>query len=105
MLYYRYHNLPGDKPGPPARGLLVHGQDYYAAFLSIGVYGVQDLKFVTVPNAQTALVRSRGDPGAAIRGPPVGDDAHEPKVRLGRLQSPQQRVGSGIPHAQRVRSP
>jgi hypothetical protein len=69
------------------------------------VYGVEELQIVPVSDAQTASIEARGDPGAAIRGPLVGEEAHGLVTGFRALQSPQEGADPGVPHAQESTDP
>jgi hypothetical protein len=95
------YDLRCDEPDPAACGVLEHSQILHRPphRVGAGFCVMENLQVVAVPDAQAASVRSHGDPGAAIRGPLVGDEATDTTV-VRAVHSPQEGAGSGVPHAQ-----
>jgi hypothetical protein len=74
---YRDDDSPSDEPEPLACRLLIHDQAPHVVSHGVGLDCVLQPMVIPVPDAQPALVRACGDPGAAIRGPLVGEEAPE----------------------------
>jgi hypothetical protein len=77
----------------------VHG---VSVSLRGGVEGVEESKAITVPHADGTRIKARGDPGAAIRGPLVGDKGADLAIMRGAPQSLQEAACAGVPHAQAI---